>query len=1245
MRSRVSSSFVLLSAAGAFAAALWSCSLDERDVQRVSLGLQPNGGGPGADAGGAGGALLAVSSLAVDFGNVTVGFPARARITLRNDGAAALAQPSVARAAGSASDFQIIQNRCGEELEPGGACDVRVQFVPSSPGATQARLDVGSANGGAVAVDLTGQGLVGGDLILAPALGSFEDFGGVDLGGVRQAAFTVSNPRAESSGALTFSVNRPEFTLVPAAPGGCAPGASALSGGQSCDIGVAFSPAERGATEGTLTATSPEGGSVSLTLSGRGLLAGALSASSETLDFGGVVLQESGQSALRFENVGDIPLILGGARLEPADASQFSILDSDCAEGMELAGGAGCSAQVQYRPTDIGVENAAELVLGVNGMEPLRLPLVGRGLQPGALSLAAGDASGGPDFGDVLVGEALTRAFTVVNPGAQSSGVLSLSTVGGFEVVTPPEGTDCIGGTTSLGTGESCTVRVSLAPTQRQPHTGALTVSSALAGAASLPLAGRGIIDAAIQVVPQVDFGRVLTNASATRTVTIENAGDRELPAPSIEVTSDSPAQQAAFSFESACPTPLAAAQACDVVVAWTPSEAVPHSANLRLVAAPGNTAAVLLLGQALAPGSLQLAVADAAGPDYGDVPLGTTATRTFVLTNPGNEPSGRITVSSDDSHFLPSLGDCNQGPPEGLVDGSSCTFSVVFTPDGSDALVANLSVQSPGAGRAGIELRARGRAAAALTATGNRDLGRARIGEVTLTQPENSFEWAVSNDGDLPTGTLQVDASNGTEFQIAADTCSNARVDGHSSCQMTIRFVPGEPPGTREATVTVTDGAGGSSATVALTGLAVRLAQPGQSCVNAECAEGVCTGGVCCDRACDRTCQACSAAGVCVDQSNQEACGTGGARCFGVDECELPAEAPCGSTADCGGDLQCKQCTTGGSRCTAPEACCGPCPGSTTCQGGTCGCSALEVDCGGNLCIPTNRADVCCPVSPDCPANAPVCRDDGQCVGCLGDADCGACGSCNLGTNTCQAVARGQQGGCNAGQVCNGNFACITAECTGPGQCGDCRSCDTSNFSCVTAGPPATCSAGRVCTAGGQCVQCINDGQCGPGQTCSGTNTCVALPPPAPMPTPPAPAPPPAPTPAPPAATSDPNCDRGLQSSGACCAASCGTCGGPGCSQRPGGTASCCTGAINDSGVFCTLANAPCILTQLTPNADPLCESGVASGAVCCAATCGECGGAGCSQRPGGTANCCTGAIDDSGVSCSSSGPPCRMD
>jgi len=58
----------------------------------------------------------------------------------------------------------------------------------------------------------------------------------------------------------------------------------------------------------------------------------------------------------------------------------------------------------------------------------------------------------------------------------------------------------------------------------------------------------------------------------------------------------------------------------------------------------------------------------------------------------------------------------------------------------------------------------------------------------------------------------------------------------------------------------------------------------------------------------------------------------------------------------------------------------------------------------------------------------------------------------------------------------------------------------------------------------------------------------------------------------------------------------------------------------------------------------DPTCLTGLASGTACCALACGKCGGPGCGGLPGGSAACCTGTINTSGVSCASNRPPCKI-
>merc|ERR1711998_214520 len=153
------------------------------------------------------------------------------------------------------------------------------------------------------------------------------------------------------------------------------------------------------------------------------------------------------------------------------------------------------------------------------------------------------------------------------------------------------------------------------------------------------------------------------------------------------------------------------------------------------------------------------------------------------------------------------------------------------------------------------------------------------------------------------------------------------------------------------------------------------------------------------------------------------------------------------------------------------------------------------------------------------------------------------------------------------------------------------------------------------------------------------------------------------------------------------CCPKSCGSCGGKGCSSRPGGASNCCVGNgkttfISGSGKMCSDGAPPCIsfaptemagagegvykcidkYGRCTDNwcdincnhvgaafcpasycraiafgeppstADGSCKVGIegkiakafGGGNVCCPKSCGSCGGKGCSSRPGGASNCC---------------------
>eukprot|EP00903_Cladosiphon_okamuranus_P016037 g14807.t2 len=116
------------------------------------------------------------------------------------------------------------------------------------------------------------------------------------------------------------------------------------------------------------------------------------------------------------------------------------------------------------------------------------------------------------------------------------------------------------------------------------------------------------------------------------------------------------------------------------------------------------------------------------------------------------------------------------------------------------------------------------------------------------------------------------------------------------------------------------------------------------------------------------------------------------------------------------------------------------------------------------------------------------------------------------------------------------------------------------------------------------------------------------------------------------------------------CCALSCGTCAGKGCSSRPGGSEACCAGGVTATQDLCSVTGeAPCVIdagptptppspTPPTPTPGSFSCDGVQKGQYCCSDGCGTCGGSGCSSRGGGLTgeDCCQSDILKKGNVCS---------
>jgi peptidoglycan/xylan/chitin deacetylase (PgdA/CDA1 family) len=121
-----------------------------------------------------------------------------------------------------------------------------------------------------------------------------------------------------------------------------------------------------------------------------------------------------------------------------------------------------------------------------------------------------------------------------------------------------------------------------------------------------------------------------------------------------------------------------------------------------------------------------------------------------------------------------------------------------------------------------------------------------------------------------------------------------------------------------------------------------------------------------------------------------------------------------------------------------------------------------------------------------------------------------------------------------------------------------------------------------------------------------------------------------------------DPDCIYGVKNNNICCMASCGTCGGSHCGSLSGGAEGCCITNIQTANNSCDSYPAPCVISDTPLQNDPNCIHGIKAGNICCASSCGICGGNGCSLRVGGANGCCSGSILLANLSCNTYTSPC---
>jgi hypothetical protein len=767
---------------------------------------------------GATGPTDTLSATSLSFPSTVAGqISAPLAVTISNTGGLPLTGIGTAVASSTSGAFAAVSN-CGGTLAAGSSCVVSVTFAPVATGAVTGTLTISDALK-AQSVTLKGTG------VKAPALTISKtavSFGSVQLG---VAGIPVTLTITNSGGA---ALAQPVFSISGTGAASFAMGATmcgaTLAAAATCTVAVTFTPAAVGAVTATLTvATSTVGvAAVTASLSGTGLTPPMVGVSPAQVNLGWVIVgNSSALFSVEVTNTGQVALtglsFTVGGLSTGATAADFALsAPTDVVAcpytGTGTAGtlnpGATCTIQVTFSPSVVGTESATLTVGGSNAIPgTATVALTGVGTPSIVLQASVGQVS----FAATSVGTtSAAQTLTISNLGRQTANGLTFALTGPYGLVAAL--TMCpTTGKGTLAQTSSCTVGLAFTPTAGGDQPGSLTVSVNNLGVAAVtvPLDGTGVAVGGLTVTPtQMTFGSVVVQtASAAQTLTVTNTGMAAVAGLNVQLAGDY-----GLSGDT-CSGTLAAGASCTTGVVLTPTATGVRTgtATVSTTSAGVAPAVATLTGNGIPAGAL---TASPAVVSFGAVTVGQTSpAQTVTLTNAGATALGGLSFSLAGDYSLPGNGCSTQ-----LANGTTCSFTVSFSPGQTGTRIGSVTVHSTNAGFTPVVvgLTGTGLAAAELVVTP----GQLSFGTVAVGSNSVALQLTVSNPG---TGTLTgLSFQSAAPFSVGSGTCGALLAAG-GQCGAPVVFTP-TAGGSQSGTVTVTStslGVPGVMVAVSGTGLA----------------------------------------------------------------------------------------------------------------------------------------------------------------------------------------------------------------------------------------------------------------------------------------------------------------------------------------------------------------------------------------------------------------------------------------
>ncbi|MFL6626930.1 MAG: choice-of-anchor D domain-containing protein [Vitreoscilla sp.] len=546
------------------------------------------------------------------------------RVTIGNNGTAALVLSSIALSGANAADYSIsAASTCstGASVMSASNCFVELRFTPSAAGVRTASLVIQhNAGTGSSNVSLSGQGNATAQpgVVLDTTLLDLGAQGLGTTGGARtltvanngQADLRFTSIAAGGADAADIVLGGTCAVAVPVAPKA------------SCSVTAALHPGALGARSATLAlATNAPVGTVDVSLTGEGIAspAPALTLSQPSLGFGMVTIGTTSVARkITVGNSGSANLTISAIQ---SSSGEFK-LTHDCPAG--LAPGASCTVSVTYTP--VSANSAESVVITSNAFSsPNSIVVTGLGTTTVLPVLAWRDAPSSIAFATVDVGESVdAKPLTLVNNGPGSVTVSAIGTAGADADAFSVGGGTCIGGIV-LAVGDSCTVVATFTPDATGMRNAVLLVASTGSNPPDIPLTGGGASGSTggggdapggggsggtgagggtLSAMPGVlDFRTAVVRSggrSDPLTVRISNTSATDATIASV-TTTDSFVVQSANATD-ACPGvpwTLAPGASCTVAITFVPSTGGTTSGTLHVLSAGGQASDIQLSAEA----------------------------------------------------------------------------------------------------------------------------------------------------------------------------------------------------------------------------------------------------------------------------------------------------------------------------------------------------------------------------------------------------------------------------------------------------------------------------------------------------------------------------------------------------------------------------------------------------------------------------------------------------------------------